>query len=78
MIFDVAEEAVQEAFAAALASRRVPACRFAPEWILQTARHKAIDRIRRKASWPRAGIVRGVERAILESGARSRCWHDFR
>src|SRR2546426_10989012 len=50
--FDVAEEAAQEAFAAAadqwLASG-IP--EFPRAWIIQTARHKAIDRIRRQASF---------------------------
>ncbi len=48
--FDVAEEAVQEAFAAALAQWRSTGVPESPQaWILQTARHKAIDRIRRRA-----------------------------
>jgi len=48
--FDVAEEASQEAFAAAVdqwTSSGVP--EFPRAWIIQTARHKAIDRIRRRA-----------------------------
>jgi RNA polymerase sigma-70 factor, ECF subfamily len=47
--FDVAEEAAQEAFAAAVdqwPSKGVPDVPGA--WIMQTARHKAIDRIRRR------------------------------
>jgi RNA polymerase sigma-70 factor, ECF subfamily len=47
--FDLAEESAQEAFAAALVQWResgVP--EFPRAWIIQTARHKAIDRIRRK------------------------------
>src|SRR5919201_5076632 len=47
--FDVAEEAAQEAFAAAV--DRWPASGvpdFPRAWIIQTARHKAIDRIRRR------------------------------
>ena len=47
--FDVAEEAAQEAFAAAVDQWRasgVPA--FPRAWLLQTARHKAIDRLRRR------------------------------
>lgn len=47
--FDVAEEAAQEAFAAAVDQWReagVPDS--PPAWIIQTARHKAIDRIRRQ------------------------------
>src|SRR5919204_3403400 len=47
--FDVAEEAAQEAFAAAV--QQWPASGvpdFPRAWIIQTARHKAIDRIRRQ------------------------------
>lgn len=47
--FDVAEEAVQEAFAAAVDQWRVSGVpEFPRAWIIQTARHKAIDRIRRQ------------------------------
>ena len=48
--FDVAEEAAQEAFTAAVGQWKdsgVP--QFPRAWIIQTARHKAIDRIRRQA-----------------------------
>jgi RNA polymerase sigma-70 factor (ECF subfamily) len=48
--FDVAEEAAQEAFTAAVdqwPTIGVPDS--PPAWILQTARHKAIDRMRRQA-----------------------------
>jgi RNA polymerase sigma-70 factor (ECF subfamily) len=48
---DVAEEAVQEAFAAA--TERWPAAGLPPSpagWIITTARHRAIDRLRREAS----------------------------
>ena len=47
--FDVAEEAAQEAFAAAVdswAKDGVP--EFPRAWIIQTAKHKAIDRLRRQ------------------------------
>jgi RNA polymerase sigma-70 factor, ECF subfamily len=47
--FDVAEEAAQEAFATAVDQwpvSRVP--QYPRAWIIQTARHKAIDRIRRR------------------------------
>src|SRR5260370_15308574 len=47
--FDAAEEAAQEAFAAAVdqwPASRVP--EFPRAWIIQTARHKAIDRLRRQ------------------------------
>src|SRR6516165_6548379 len=48
--FDVAEEAAQEAFAAAVNQWPVSGIPESPRtWIIQTARHKAIDRIRRKA-----------------------------
>jgi RNA polymerase sigma-70 factor (ECF subfamily) len=48
--FDLAEESAQEAFTAAVDQWResgVP--EFPRAWIIQTARHKAIDRIRRQA-----------------------------
>ena len=48
--FDVAEDAAQEAFASAVAqwpTSGVPD--FPRAWIIQTARHKAIDRIRRRS-----------------------------
>src|SRR6266567_4414764 len=50
--FDLAEECAQEAFAAALSqwpSYGIPGIPSA--WIIQTARHKAIDRIRREARY---------------------------
>lgn len=48
--FDVAEEAAQEAFAAAIHEWRAGGVPESPRaWIIQTARHKAIDRIRRRA-----------------------------
>ncbi|HEV2275904.1 MAG TPA: RNA polymerase sigma factor [Acidobacteriaceae bacterium] len=48
--FDLAEESAQEAFAAAVAQWRVSGIPDLPRaWIIQTARHKAIDRIRRRA-----------------------------
>jgi RNA polymerase sigma-70 factor (ECF subfamily) len=47
--FDVAEEAAQEAFAAAVDQWRVSGVPDSPPaWIIQTARHKAIDRLRRQ------------------------------
>jgi RNA polymerase sigma-70 factor (ECF subfamily) len=47
--FDVAEEAAQEAFAAALNHWRTSGIPSSPRsWIIQTARHKAIDRLRRR------------------------------
>ena len=50
--FDLAEEAAQEAFAAAVVQwpeTGIPAHPRA--WIIQTARHKAVDRLRRRASY---------------------------
>jgi RNA polymerase sigma-70 factor (ECF subfamily) len=48
--FDLAEEVAQEAFAAAVNQWRVAGVPDVPRaWIIQTARHKAIDRIRRQA-----------------------------
>lgn len=50
--FDAAEEAVQEAFAAAIDAWRMSGIPDSPPaWILQTAKHKAIDRIRRRAKF---------------------------
>src|SRR6476659_6917558 len=49
--FDLAEESAQEAFTAAVDQWResgVP--EFPRAWIIQTARNKAIDRIRRQAN----------------------------
>ena len=49
--FDLAEEAAQEAFTAAVDQWRVSGVpEFPRAWIIQTARHKAIDRIRRQAN----------------------------
>jgi len=48
--FDLAEEAAQEAFKAAVEQWPVTGIpEFPRAWIIQTARHKAIDRIRRRA-----------------------------
>ena len=67
--FDMAEEAAQEAFAAAVEqwpSAGVP--EFPRAWIIQTARHKAIDRIRRRTrfeekleSYATSGLVKTSE-----------------
>ena len=47
--FDLAEEAAQEAFAAAVNQWRTDGIPESPAaWIIQTARHKAIDRLRRR------------------------------
>jgi RNA polymerase sigma-70 factor (ECF subfamily) len=48
--FDVAEDAAQEAFTAAVDQWRTTGVPESPRaWIIQTARHKAIDRLRRRA-----------------------------
>jgi RNA polymerase sigma-70 factor (ECF subfamily) len=60
--FDLAEEAVQEAFTAAVDQWRssgVP--EFPRAWIIQTARHKAIDRIRRQANLAQKLELQGQE-----------------
>jgi RNA polymerase sigma-70 factor (ECF subfamily) len=67
--FEVAEEAAQEAFAAAVDQWRdsgVPDS--PPAWIIQTARHKAIDRIRRQTrfqekvkSYAASGLIQTIE-----------------
>jgi RNA polymerase sigma-70 factor (ECF subfamily) len=72
--FDLAEESAQEAFAAAVDQWR---CSGVPEfpraWIIQTARHKAIDRIRHRArseekleSYANSGLVRSIEEPDYE------------
>jgi len=73
--FDLAEESAQEAFAAAVDQWRVSGVpEFPRAWIIQTARHKAIDRIRRKArfeekleSYATSGLVREVEEPDYDS-----------
>jgi RNA polymerase sigma-70 factor (ECF subfamily) len=48
--FEVAEEAAQEAFAVAVDQWRISGVpEFPRAWVVQTARHKAIDRLRRRA-----------------------------
>src|SRR6202158_5091673 len=67
--FDLAEECAQEAFAAAVDQWRASGVpEFPRAWIIQTARHKAIDRIRRSArfeqkleSYANSGLVRTLE-----------------
>jgi len=72
--FDLAEEAAQEAFAAAVDQWRVSGVpEFPRAWIVQTARHKAIDRIRRNArfeekleSYANSGAVRTTDEPDYE------------
>ena len=63
--FEIAEEAAQEAFTAAVDQWRTSGVpEFPRAWIIQTARHKAIDRIRR--------IVRHRERFTSYDAAEAR------
>jgi len=66
--FDVAEEAAQEAFAAASIQWRTDLPDSPRAWIIQTARHKAIDLIRRRAlgeqkvkTYAASGLLRTFE-----------------
>lgn len=67
--FDLAEESAQEAFTAAIEQwRRSGVPEFPRAWIIQTARHKAIDRLRRRARlaeklefYADQGLDRGIE-----------------
>ncbi len=78
--FDLAEESAQEAFAAAVDQWRVSGVpEFPRAWIIQTARHKAIDRIRRHVrfeekleSYAATGLVRTVEEPDYDSAAKFR------
>ncbi|MGH9498747.1 MAG: RNA polymerase sigma factor [Terriglobales bacterium] len=73
--FDLAEECAQEAFTAAVDQWRVSGIpEFPRAWIIQTARHKAIDRIRRKArfeekleSYATSGLLRTIEEPDYDS-----------
>jgi RNA polymerase sigma-70 factor, ECF subfamily len=50
--FDLAEEAAQEAFAAAVNQWRTEGVPDSPAaWLIQTARHKAVDRLRRQKNF---------------------------
>src|SRR5213596_1247083 len=68
--FDVAEEAAQEAFAAAVDQWRASGVPDFPRaWIIQTARHKAIDRIRRRTRFEEkleTYVADGLGRTIEE------------
>src|SRR5580692_11425771 len=74
--FDLAEECAQEAFAAAVDQWRDSGVPDAPRaWIIQTAKHKAIDRIRRKGvyaekleSYVVSGLVRATEEPNYDGG----------
>ncbi len=74
--FDVAEEAAQEAFTAAVGQWQAAGVpQFPRAWIIQTARYKAIDRIRRrtrfaeKLEWYAAsGLIPTVEEPNYDAG----------
>ncbi|MGA9510905.1 MAG: RNA polymerase sigma factor, partial [Candidatus Sulfotelmatobacter sp.] len=73
--FDLAEECAQEAFTAAVDQWRVSGVpEFPRAWLIQTARHKAIDRIRRKArfeekleAYVTSGLVRTIDEPDYDS-----------
>jgi RNA polymerase sigma-70 factor (ECF subfamily) len=73
--FDLAEESAQEAFTAAVDQWRVSGVPDFPRaWIVQTARHKAIDRIRHRArsqekleAYVTSGMVQVVEEPDYET-----------
>jgi RNA polymerase sigma-70 factor (ECF subfamily) len=71
--FDTAEEALQEAFAAAVVEWATTAPRNPRAWLFGTARHKAIDRLRQRARFTlsRADVeeVAGVEASPDETPA---------
>ena len=72
---DVAEEAVQDAFTAAV--ERWPSAGLPPSpagWIITTARNRAIDRLRREASrqdrQAQAALVRAAGEPLEEGAVR--------
>jgi RNA polymerase sigma-70 factor (ECF subfamily) len=74
--FDLAEECAQEAFAAAVDQWRDSGVPEVPRaWIIQTAKHKAIDRIRRQGNYAQklesyavSGMVRAAEEPNYGNG----------
>jgi RNA polymerase sigma-70 factor, ECF subfamily len=70
--FDAAEEAVQDAFAAALEQWPAAGTPANPvAWLVSTGRHKAIDRLRRRALFTekREEIARHIELSVAEDVA---------
>ncbi len=73
--FDLAEEAAQEAFAVAVDQWRAAGIPDFPRaWIIQTARHKAIDRLRYRArteeklaAYLTSGLARVVEEPVYDT-----------
>ena len=74
--FEVAEEAAQEAFVAAVDQWRTDGIPEYPRaWIVQTAKHKAIDRLRRRTrtkekleSYTESGLIATVEEPDYNAG----------
>ena len=74
--FEVAEEAAQEAFVAAVNQWRTDGVpEFPRAWIVQTAKHKAIDRLRRQTrfeekleSYATSGLIATVEEPDYNAG----------
>src|SRR3979411_2281918 len=65
--FDLAEEAAQEAFALAVEQWQVSGIpEFPRAWLIQTARHKAIDRIRRRSRFEEK-VVEFADSELLRS-----------
>jgi RNA polymerase sigma-70 factor (ECF subfamily) len=65
--FDLAEESAQEAFALAVEQWEVSGVpEFPRAWLIQTARHKAIDRIRRRARFEEK-VVEFADSELLRS-----------
>jgi RNA polymerase sigma-70 factor (ECF subfamily) len=77
--FDVAEDAAQEAFAAAIDQWRAEGVpEFPRAWIVQTAKHKAIDRLRRQtrfaeklSAYAASGLIETVEEPDYDAGDTS-------
>ncbi len=66
--FDLAEECAQEAFTAAVDQWEVSGVPEAPRaWIIQTARHKAIDRIRRQGRYAEKLALLGNSAVVTTS-----------
>ncbi len=66
--FDLAEESAQEAFTAAVDQWEVSGVPEAPRaWIIQTARHKAIDRIRRQGRYAEKLALLGNSAVVTTS-----------
>lgn len=64
--FELAEESVQEAFAAAVDQWRLAGIPESPRaWLIQTARHKAIDRVRRQTRF--SELVQSISAGASEA-----------